>query len=193
MKIQFVKASSFALTGVLALASSCAGAKGDASQKPAETPAKAEASQPATRPEVAAPAKAHPVLDAYGKVHAHLVADKVAEAVAAAKLLADAANQAAASAGDAQKKAFTDIESAATTMAKADVSAADEVRKHFGEVSKTVIALLIAEPSLAAGHHTFRCDMAQGFPKWVQASANLQNPYMGQRMPKCGSKSELSL
>ena len=202
MKSLIFTSSSFALAGILSFTGGCAGSKSEPTKAPtensaakAEAPAKAD-SKPEAAPTAKADAvavKADPTLDLYGQMHTHLVADKVADAVASAKLLAASAGEAMAAAGESQKQAFTDIQNAANAMATADVAAADEVRSKFGDVSKAVIALLIADPSLAAGRHTFKCDMAQGFNKWVQASSELQNPYMGQRMPECGSKTELSL
>ena len=210
MKSPFSTASSLALAGLLSITSACAGSKSEPATGQAEgaatkvepaakTESKPEA-QPAAKAEGEEKAKVEtvavkpdPTLDSYGKVHAHLVADKITDAIAEAKLLAASATEAAATAGESHKKALTDIQNAANALATADAAAADDVRKKFGEVSKAVIALLIADPSLAAGRQTFKCDMAKGFQKWVQSSGDLQNPYMGQRMPECGSKTELSL
>ena len=58
----------------------------------------------------------------------------------------------------------------------------------FGEVSRAFVALLRAAPALQAGRHLFHCPMAQGFPKWVQTTEKMANPYMGKAMLECGSE-----
>jgi hypothetical protein len=68
---------------------------------------------------------------------------------------------------------------------------ADTVRKAFGEVSQRLLAILAADRSLAEGLHVFECPMAQGYKKWAQPAAKISNPYMGTRMPECGSESSL--
>ena len=59
-------------------------------------------------------------------------------------------------------------------------------------MSRHLLALLRAEDSLASGLHVFECPMADGYGRWVQPSADISNPYMGTRMPACGSESSLS-
>ena len=67
---------------------------------------------------------------------------------------------------------------------------ADEQRKAFGDVSKAIITLLNQYKGLQKGWHIFMCPMAQGYSKWIQASADMANPYMGKRMLKCGGKTQ---
>ena len=74
-------------------------------------------------------------------------------------------------------------------MSKED---AEAVRKAFGDLSEQVLRVLSADRALAEGLHVFECPMAQGYKKWVQPTAKLSNPYMGTRMPTCGSGSSLS-
>ena len=68
----------------------------------------------------------------------------------------------------------------------------DQARNAFGEMSRHLIAAIAAEPDLAVGRFVFECEMAKGYPKWVQASETVANPYMGAAMPTCGVKSDWS-
>lgn len=80
---------------------------------------------------------------------------------------------------------------AARNLARAsDLAAA---REAFGEVSRALIALAAADPRLAEGWHVFECPMAEPFPKWMQPSEDLDNPYMGKVMATCGSASDWSV
>jgi len=109
---------------------------------------------------------------------------------ASAGALEEAASTAA---GKVPENLRPHLESAASSshalkeMSKDD---ADAVRRAFGDVSRAVVALLAAEPSLQQGRHVFECPMAQDYKKWVQPTAELSNPYMGTRMPTCGSESD---
>jgi Cu(I)/Ag(I) efflux system membrane fusion protein len=66
----------------------------------------------------------------------------------------------------------------------ADVTAA---RAHFSELNRALFVLAAGDARLQAGWHAFQCPMAKGFPNWFQREATIENPYMGQRMPTCGS------
>ncbi len=70
-------------------------------------------------------------------------------------------------------------------MSKGDASA---VRRAFGDVSRPIVALVMAQPSLRRGWHLFECSMAEGYKKWLQKAEQISNPYMGRRMPRCGSQ-----
>jgi hypothetical protein len=60
-------------------------------------------------------------------------------------------------------------------------------RLAFGELSRGVVAMVVAEPALQQGRFLFECPMARGYQRWVQTSAQMMNPYMGHRMLECGS------
>jgi Cu(I)/Ag(I) efflux system membrane fusion protein len=60
-------------------------------------------------------------------------------------------------------------------------------------VSQYLVALSAADARLQEGWHVFECPMAKGFNKWFQREPRLENPYMGQRMPTCGSPTEWSV
>ena len=65
----------------------------------------------------------------------------------------------------------------------------DVVRRHFGDLSHSVVTILASNESLRTNRHVFECPMAQGYQKWVQPTANVENPYMGSSMLRCGGPS----
>jgi Cu(I)/Ag(I) efflux system membrane fusion protein len=69
----------------------------------------------------------------------------------------------------------------------------EKARAAFGEVSRLLMILANCDPRLAEGWHVFSCPMAKGFNKWMQPSGQLENPYMGQAMPTCGSPADWSV
>jgi Cu(I)/Ag(I) efflux system membrane fusion protein len=56
-----------------------------------------------------------------------------------------------------------------------------------------LVALGSADPRLTEGWHIFECPMTRGFGKWFQKSNELANPYMGQKMLKCGNATTWSV
>ena len=72
----------------------------------------------------------------------------------------------------------------------------DELRTVYGSISREIVTLLAEHLPGRFGSgelYLFRCPMADdfGYELWVQRSAELQNPYMGQMMLECGSPAEL--
>lgn len=129
------------------------------------------------------------VLGTYEQVRADLAADRIDDAVRAAGRIEAAAREASGKAPARLRPHLDRLTAAAASLKSAPADRPDEVRRLFGEVSRPVVALLAADPSLAGGRYVFECPMAQGYKKWVQASADVSNPYMGTRMPRCGSES----
>jgi hypothetical protein len=127
------------------------------------------------------------MLDAYEIAREALAADRIADAVGAATRIAAAAKKASKVAPEAVRAHLDGVSVAASRLAGSPADPSDEVRRRFGDVSRPVVALLAAEPSLREGLHVFRCPMAQEYDRWVQKSAKLANPYMGTRMLRCGS------
>lgn len=129
-------------------------------------------------PQAAHGARLAPVIDGYLAAHAGLFADDLAAVHKAAKALATAA------------KGQADIAKAARSMAGAtDLKAA---RVAFGEASKALLTVLAAHPAAAAGLHAFRCPMTKTYKKWLDRQDKVRNPYMGQRMPHCGTHTDLT-
>lgn len=65
-----------------------------------------------------------------------------------------------------------------------------QARKAFGELSRVLVALAMADQRLREGWFIFECPMEQGFNKWVQREGAMENPYMGQQMLACGRASD---
>lgn len=65
-----------------------------------------------------------------------------------------------------------------------------QARKDFGDLSRVLVALAMADERLREGWSVFECPMEEGFNKWVQREGALENPYMGQQMLACGRASE---
>ena len=61
------------------------------------------------------------------------------------------------------------------------------LRPAYGELMRALIGQLIAEPRLQQGYFLFECPMTTTYPRWVQRSPAMANPYMGSRMLMCGA------
>lgn len=66
----------------------------------------------------------------------------------------------------------------------------EDLRLAFGKVSEAVVALYKA--SGGAPMEFYFCPMAKGYGHWVQPKGEtISNPYMGQKMERCGTKKDL--
>jgi Cu(I)/Ag(I) efflux system membrane fusion protein len=130
-------------------------------------------------------------LDAYEVVRAALAADSVAPIASASGLIAAGLRKAEATeagAADPIKAHLAGGAKAADALAKSSNAAG--ARPRFSELSAHLVALIAADPALAEGRHAFECPMWEdGFNRWIQPNDKLENPYMGQAMPTCGSES----
>lgn len=84
-------------------------------------------------------------------------------------------------------------EAAAAARSAGAAGSLDAARRAFGEVSRFLIAVAGADPRLAAGWHVFSCPMTETFPKWMQPSAEPENPYMGPAMASCAAATDWSV
>jgi hypothetical protein len=125
------------------------------------------------------------ILAAYERLRAQLASDKVASA-ADFENLAEAARTASAAFSGEAKGHLEQLASAAEPVDPGVAEGLDQVREAFGEVSQHLIALLSADPDLAKGRYVFECPMAKSYPKWVQQSESVSNPYLGPEMATCG-------
>lgn len=132
----------------------------------------------------------HASLSVYEDLRAQLARDDITVAVGTAAKLEQAAKEAGTKAPEKLRSSLAAVETAAGRLKQTSKEDASAVRRAFGEVSQAVVALLSAEPSLRQGRYIFECPMAQGYKKWVQTSEPISNPYMGTRMPTCGSQIE---
>lgn len=136
------------------------------------------------------PAAPRDALALYERIRAALARDDARGVPEVARALADVARRAAAGAPPATRLPLLRLGDAADGLAGTPTSDLAAVRLAFGEVSRGVVSLIVSEPALAEGRYIFRCPMAEGYRKWVQARAELENPYMGSRMLRCGSETE---
>ena len=125
------------------------------------------------------------ILAAYERLRAQLASDKVASAEDFENLAEAARTASAAFSGEA-KGHLEQLASAAESVDPGVAEGLDQVREAFGEVSQHLIALLSADPDLAKGRYVFECPMAKSYPKWVQQSETVSNPYLGPEMATCG-------
>lgn len=154
-----------------------------------ETPvAKAEAPVTASAaPKLAATPQG--ALDGYESLRALLAADRTEGLAETAAALASSSKGAAEVASTKSRPHLEALSRAAAALER-KAGDLDRARAAFGEVSRHVVALLVAEPDLRKGLHVFECPMAEGYQKWVQRTTKLENPYMGKKMLECGADSE---
>lgn len=162
---------------LVAAANGCG--KAPTEDKPVAAPVAAPSSEAATAMDA--------VLRAYEGVRAALADDAIAKGIEGANAIETTAIAAAGAATPPMATTLGDIASTAGALKAMSASDADAVRKAFGELSRGVVALVSAVPSLQTGRYVFECPMAQGYKRWVQVSADMANPYMGKAMLKCGA------
>ena|GEM_PF-1122799 len=176
------------MTLALAIAAAGCSNKDDSKTKTTHQPAKTKAT-PTTRTTANKPPAVKTdlsaVMTAYESIHANLAADKTDVKADASKLAAAAKSASVPGAG---KQPLAQLATAAAALARVDASDSTAVRKAYGEVSRATVALLAALPDVAKSYHVFECPMAKGYKRWVQSSDTLHNPYLGSKMPTCGSE-----
>jgi hypothetical protein len=129
-------------------------------------------------------------LASYERVRSALARDAVGAIAANAEALERDA-RAVATADRARSAVWTSLADAAKALHGMPKQDADAVRRSFGDVSKHLLSALAEDEEAARGLHVFECTMAQAYDKWVQPAERISNPYMGTRMPECGSRSSL--
>lgn len=126
----------------------------------------------------------------YEQIRAALASDDGSRVPATSLRLARSASRAAANASGTTAPVLRELSAAAEALGALPDSDLTNLRIAFGDVSRAVVSLIVADPSLASGRYIFRCPMTMGYKKWVQTSAELENPYMGSRMLHCGSETD---
>ena len=129
------------------------------------------------------------VLAAYERLRAQLASDKVVSA-GDFESLAEASRSASEAYSGEAKAHLEELARSAESGASQAAEGLPQAREAFGEVSRHLIALLSADPELARGRYVLECPMAKSYPKWVQQSETVSNPYMGPDMATCGVASE---
>ncbi|MCE9572958.1 MAG: efflux RND transporter periplasmic adaptor subunit [Deltaproteobacteria bacterium] len=167
---------------------------GARSAAPAAPAAPAPPAAPPTIARFALPAPALTAMtsafDGYERVRSALAHDRFADIGPAARDVGGALGQADSALASAPAAIRDRVRAAAAAItAIAAAGSLDDTRPAFGELSRALQALAIADPRLASGWHVFECPMAPGYQGWFQRSADLENPYMGARSPTCGGPS----
>ena len=176
----------------LVLATACSKSSDNSSKaaKPAPTPTTGDSKpaepEPVPEPRTEADSSIAPVLAEYESIRSLLANDKGDGIAAHANAIKKHAGSVAVSA--AAKPHLEGLATAAGELASVEPTDFDALRLAFGEVSKHLVAAIEAEPALGEGLHTFECPMAKGYKLWLQPNAELENPYMGQKMLRCGAE-----
>ncbi len=124
----------------------------------------------------------------YASLQGALAADRLADVAGIAARLAASANAAREGAPTPVSGRLGEMATAAASLQAGGSD--DDQRRAFGEISRAVVSLLSENAALTKGRKVYQCPMAQGYKKWVQKGDQIENPYMGARMLRCGSASE---
>lgn len=128
-------------------------------------------------------------LEAYERARATLAKDRLDGLATHGRDLGETLRAAAAGMTNAPKEISDSLEQAAKAADQLAAAATlDDARAHFGDLSRYIVALVMAEPRLQSGWHHFECSMAKGFGGWIQRSPEIDNPYMGPKMATCGTR-----
>lgn len=138
------------------------------------------------------------VLDAYFKFSQSLADDKLNEAPTRLTALSEATKTLLAAVDDSNDALRTDTtkfhDLVVSLSAKPPTDAVD-ARTRFGRISHELTKLLEAHGGktlFGRDLYQFECGMAKvGYERWLWWSPEIHNPYMGQRMLKCGKKLEV--
>ncbi|MCH2170449.1 hypothetical protein MK489_06675 [Myxococcota bacterium] len=130
------------------------------------------------------------VLRLYEQIRASLASDEGGLVPGLSLRLAAVAREASVEASGATRSSLQEVSASAEALGALRRSSIEDLRLGFGNVSRAVVELILADEGLAKGRFIFRCPMSMGYKKWVQASAEMENPYMGSRMLQCGSETE---
>jgi len=129
-------------------------------------------------------------VSAYESIRESLAEDR-SDVGGQALALADSAQTALASAPSPLHPPLRDLVTASRQLAGVAGSDLGAARRAFGDVSRALISVLSAEPSLHQDIHVYECPMAKGYKRWVQVAEGAANPYMGRDMLQCGTEIEL--
>ena len=146
------------------------------------------------------PASMANLLAAYYELSEHLANDKLDPLADSANHLVRAAEALATEAAEEDDStlaaAAEHVARAATDFAKITPAEPDAARTAFASISRAIVDLLAEHGGprwLGDKLFLFECPMADefGFKQWLQPNEDMRNPYMGQRMLKCGMQKEM--
>ena len=120
------------------------------------------------------------VIQGYMDIKDALVNDNAQEAQSEAQELAN----------NEDLGSLSEIKSSVTAIAQ--TTNITEQRNHFAELSQNLYQQVKNEANVDQTLYWNHCPMAMNNngANWLSKSENIQNPYMGQKMPKCGSVKE---
>jgi Cu(I)/Ag(I) efflux system membrane fusion protein len=121
-------------------------------------------------------------LESYERIRISLAQDRFEGIPEAASLLA---SELVDGGTPLQDDRLSQARNAAEAMAKAPTI--DEARRRFAELSQPLISLVAQSTELSGARFLFLCPMVDGFNQWIQNTDGIENPYMGGRMPSCGT------
>lgn len=135
------------------------------------------------------------VLDAYFNLSQALAEDRIDEVPVRLGALSGSAAalvEAAEGHGDALKADADKFHELIASLSSRPLKDAVDARTRFGRISHELTKLLEAHGGKTLfGHdlYQFECGMAKvGYERWLWWSPEIHNPYMGQKMLKCGTK-----
>ncbi|MEE8219016.1 MAG: efflux RND transporter periplasmic adaptor subunit, partial [bacterium] len=133
-------------------------------------------------------------LTAYDESRNLLADDRLAGLEAAASRLATAVREAETGAADLSPR-FRSVLAEAARVADSLGEAEDleAARQAFGELSRLFLVVANVDPRLLDDWHVFECPMTETFPKWMQPDSEVENPFMGQAMPGCGTPTDMQV
>lgn len=167
------------VAGALWILAACEGENGSqGATDDSKRPLADKSAQAPARPELEA------VLKSYEKLRALLAEGKTVGVPEAAVDVSAAAEKAGKDAPEVDREHLAKLAEAAGDVKEMKEVDLSKARKAFGEMSRHAIALVAARPSLAQGRYVFQCAMTrESYPKWIQTTAGVSNPYMGPKMP----------
>lgn len=153
------------------------------------------APEKATAPtgDVALPVEIRQMLDRYEQMGLTLAADSTTGIADASQAMIAAANKfVGANVSAVEKAAVMSVAPVAQTLLQAtqsnDIAL---VRSSFGELSRAMVSLAQAFPSMRTEHMLMQCPMVtNGFNQWIQRQGKVRNPYKGRAMIDCGSQED---
>ncbi len=127
------------------------------------------------------------ILESYEKIRKALAGDDTGPVGDIAKHLSEDIKKTIAISGGDFKEALEELLNLTKGLSRGpeDIK---EVRTLFSSMSRIVISLA-GRYGLPPGVelHPFVCPMAGGYGGWLQKGADVENPYLGQKMPGCGN------
>lgn len=139
------------------------------------------------------PVEIRQMLDRYEQVGLTLAADSTTGIADASQSMIAAANKFVNSGASAvEKAAVMSVAPVAQTLLQATQSNdIAMVRSSFGDLSRAMVSLAQAFPSMHTEHMLMQCPMVTtGFNQWIQRQGKIRNPYKGRAMIDCGSKQD---